>query len=82
MQTPPPSATPQGSPLPGLPDEIRGHCNRIAAEVTSLHRAAARLPEGAERGEVLKALFELTRQVEVVKKQVRKLEGSDTSRLV
>lgn len=64
------------------PEEIRGHCNRIATEVTQLHRLVARLPEGPERGEVLKALFELTRQVEVVKKQVRKLEGGDTSRLV
>lgn len=68
--------------ITSLPEEIRGHCNRIASEVTLLHRAAARLPDGAERGEVLKALFELTRHVEVVKKQVRKLEGGDGSRLV
>ena len=67
---------------PTWPEEIRGHCNRIAAEVTALHRLAGRMPEGAERGEVLKALFELTRQVEVVKKQVRKMEGADGSRLV
>jgi hypothetical protein len=30
----------------------------------------------------LKSMFELTRHVEVVKKQLRKLESGDTTRLV
>ena len=65
-----------------IPEEIRILCNRIAGEVTALHRVSSRLPEGAERAEVLKALFELTRSVEVVKKQARKLESGDAPRLV
>lgn len=65
-----------------LPGEIREASNRIATEVTALHRSVGRLPEGNERAEMLKALFELTRNVEVLKKQARRLESGDTSRLV
>ncbi len=65
-----------------IPEEIRVLCNRIAGEVTALHRVSSRLAEGPERAEVLKALFELTRSVEVVKKQARKLESGDAPRLV
>ncbi len=57
-------------------DEILATCNRISADVTSLHRAAGTLPDGPARGEILKALFELTRQVEVVKKQVRRVASA------
>lgn len=67
---------------PTLPEEIRAACNRIAGEVTALHRAAARLPDGPARAEVLKALFELTRHVEIIKKQVKGLESGDATRLV
>ena len=62
-------------------EEIRDLCNRIAAEVTQLHRASGKLRDGPERGEILKALFELTKNVEVVKKQLRKLDSGDTTRL-
>lgn len=65
-----------------IPEEIRVHCNRIAAEITGLHRVASRLPDGPERAEILKALFEMTRGVETVKKQARKLESGDAPRLV
>lgn len=63
-------------------EEIRGVCHRIAGEVTALHRGVGKLPDGPERGEMLKSMFELTRHVEVVKKQLRKLESGDTTRLV
>jgi hypothetical protein len=62
-------------------DEIRDHCHRIAAEVTSLHRGCGRLREGPERTEILKALFELTKNVEVVKKQLKKLDSGESTRL-
>ena len=58
---------------------ILATCHRIAADVTQLHRAAGTLPDGAPRGEILKALFELTRQVEVVKKQVRRIGSASTA---
>lgn len=67
-------------PIPAS-EEVRAICNRIATEITALHRAAARLREGPERAEILKALFELTRQVEVVKKQMKKLESGEATTL-
>jgi hypothetical protein len=50
--------------------------------VTRLHPLVPRLNAPAAQGEILKALFELTKQVEVVKKHLIRLEKDDGSALV
>lgn len=59
-----------------ITEEMRAVCNRLSADITALHRLSGGLPEGPARGEIFKALFELTRQVEVVKKQVKRVESA------
>ncbi len=54
----------------------------MAAVVTSMHPLANRVEDSTARGEILRALFELTKQIEVVKKQLQRAEGRDDSRLV
>ena len=44
-----------------------------------MHPTLPKLGDAATQGEVLKALFELTKQVEVVKKQLMRLERRDDS---
>ncbi len=51
----------------------------IAAQVTQMHPLAGALSEAAAKGEVLKALFEITKQVEVIKKHLLKLQKRDDS---
>jgi hypothetical protein len=61
---------------------MRSTCNQISAAVTSLHPQLPNLNAPATQAEILKALFELTKQVEVVKKQLIRLEKDDGSSLV
>jgi hypothetical protein len=44
-----------------------------------MHPALPRLGDAGTQSEILKALFELTKQVEVVKKQLMRLEKRDDS---
>lgn len=62
--------------------DIRAACNAIAGGVTSIHPLLPALEDEATKGEIVKALFELTKQVEVVKKQVMRLEKRDDSALL
>ncbi|MBL9140169.1 MAG: hypothetical protein JNK85_30145 [Verrucomicrobiales bacterium] len=67
-------------PVPAS-EEVRAICHRIAAEVTTLHRVVGRIREGPQRAEILRALFELTRNVEVVKKQTKLLDSGEATTL-
>ena len=62
--------------------EIRATVAQIAAGVTSIHPKVPALNDAPTQGEILKALFELTKQVEVVKKHLLKLEKRDDSTLL
>ena len=62
--------------------ELRDHCNTVSAAVTKMHPLLNALGDDATKGEIVKALFEITRNVEVVKKQVMKLEKRDDSSLL
>ena len=62
--------------------EIREACNSIAAGVTRLHPLLPALADEPTKSEIVKALFELTKNVEVVKKQVMRLEKRDDSALL
>ncbi len=62
--------------------EIRTACNVIASGVTSIHPMLPALDDDATKSEIVKALFELTKHVEVVKKQIMRLEKRDDSALL
>ena len=57
--------------------EIRTACNTLAAAVTSIHPLLPALADEPTKAEIVKALFELTKNVEVVKKQIMRLEKRD-----
>jgi len=61
---------------------MRATCNELSAGITSLHRQVPKLGSPAAQTEIIKALFELTKQVEVVKKHLIRLEKDDGSSLV
>jgi hypothetical protein len=62
--------------------QIRDKANQIAGIVTSIHPLAPKLADPPTQGELFKALFELTKQVESVKKALLRLEKRDESALV
>lgn len=59
--------------------ELRMRSEEIGRLVTGMHPVVPKLGDAAAQGEIYKALFELTKQVEVVKKHLLKLEKRDDS---
>jgi hypothetical protein len=59
--------------------KIREQVNQIAVSVTAIHPLVPGLADQPTQAELLKALYELTKSVEVVKKQLLKLEKRDDS---
>lgn len=62
--------------------ELRIRSNELAKVITAMHPTVRQLGNPATQGEIMRALFELTKQVEVVKKQLLKLEKQDNSTLL
>jgi len=62
--------------------EIRSRANQISRLVTELHPLTPKLGKPEAQNEILRALFELTKQVEVVKKQLLRVEKDDSSPLL
>ncbi len=62
--------------------QLKTECNQASAGVTRMHPLVAALKDGPTESEVFRALFELTKQVETVKKHLMKLERRDDSELV
>lgn len=62
--------------------QMRERAQEIARVVTELHGLTPKLGQAEAQGEIFKALFELTKQVEVVKKQLAKVEKGDSSKLL
>ena len=62
--------------------QIREQCNTAAVAVTKMHPLLNALGDDATKAEIVKALFEITKNVEVVKKQVMRLEKRDDSALL
>jgi hypothetical protein len=56
---------------------IRDRANQLSAHITAIHPLVPKLADAPTQNELLKALFELTKQVEVVKKHLLKLEKRD-----
>jgi hypothetical protein len=62
--------------------QIREACNVLATTGMKIHPLLPPLDDDATKGEIVKALFEITKNVEVVKKQVMRLEKRDDSTLL
>jgi predicted metal-dependent enzyme (double-stranded beta helix superfamily) len=62
--------------------QIRDHCNAASAAITKIHPLLNALGDEATKGEIVKALYELTKNVEVVKKQIMRLEKRDDTTLL
>ena len=62
--------------------EIRTACNTLAAGVTSIHPLLPALADEPVKAEIVKALYELTKNIEVIKKQIMRLEKRDDSSLL
>ena len=62
--------------------EMRSRADQISRLVTELHPLTPKLGKPDAQSEILRALFELTKQVEVVKKQLLRVEKDDSSKLV
>jgi hypothetical protein len=59
--------------------KIREQTNQIASNVTAIHPLVPGVADPGTQGELLKALYELTKNVEVIKKHLLKLEKRDAS---
>jgi hypothetical protein len=66
----------------GVIGQMRDRANQISRLVTELHPLTGKLDKPETKGEIIKALFELTKQVEVVKKQLLKIEKGDDSKIL
>lgn len=62
--------------------EMRSRADQISRLVTELHPLTPKLGKPEAQSEILRALFELTKQVEVVKKQLLRVENDDSSKLL
>jgi len=62
--------------------QIRELCNSISTAGMKLHPLLPALDDEPTKAEIVKAIFEITKNVEVVKKQVMRLEKRDDSALL
>ena len=62
--------------------QIREHCNTTGVAVMKMHPLLKELGDDATKGEIVKALYEVTKNIEVVKKQLMRLEKRDDNALV
>jgi hypothetical protein len=67
---------------PAAIQQIRATCNQLSSSVTSLHPLLPALDDEPTKSELIKALFELTKNIETVKKQIMRLEKRDDSALL
>ena len=62
--------------------QIREVCNNVSRELMRLHPAVPALADKEAQDEIYKTIFELTKNVEVIKKRLAKLEARDESALL
>jgi thymidylate synthase ThyX len=62
--------------------QIRDVCNNVSRELMRIHPAVPALAEKEAQDVIFKTLFELTKQVEIIKKWLAKLEAKDESSLL
>jgi hypothetical protein len=59
--------------------ELRAKCDELSRQITAMHPPVPKLEDAPTQNEIIRALFELTKNVEVVKKQLLRLEKKDDS---
>jgi len=62
--------------------QIREVCNNVARELMRLHPAVPALADKEAQDEIYKTIFELTKNVEIIKKRLARLEAKDDSALL
>ena len=62
--------------------ELRAKSEEIGRLITTMHPQVPKLADSPTQNEIFRALFELTKQVEVIKKQLLRLEKKDDSKLL
>jgi hypothetical protein len=60
--------------------QIRNACNSISVELMKINPAVGALGDKEAEGEIYRTVFQLTKEVEAIKKRFAKLERSDESR--
>ena len=66
---------------PTASQQLREHCNTVGVAVMKMHPLLNALGDDATKGEIVKALYEVTKSIEVVKKQMMRLEKRDDNAL-
>jgi len=62
--------------------QIRESCNNLSRELMRLHPAVPPLADKEAQEEIYKTIFELTKNVETIKKRLARLEAKDDSALL
>ena len=62
--------------------QIRDVCNAVSRELMRLHPAVPPLADKEAQEEIYKTVYELTKNLEIVKKRLAKLEKKDDSALL
>jgi hypothetical protein len=60
--------------------QIRKACNGVSIELMKINPAVSALGDKEAQDEIYRTVFELTKEVETIKKRLAKLERSDESR--
>jgi thymidylate synthase ThyX len=61
--------------------QIREVCDNIARQLMRIHPAVPALSDKEAQDQIYKAVFEITKQVETIKKRLARLESRDDSQL-
>jgi hypothetical protein len=67
---------------PEASQQIRELCNSTGVAVMKMHPLLNALGDDATKAEIVKALYEVTKHIEVVKKQLMRLEKRDDNALI
>jgi hypothetical protein len=62
--------------------QIRDVCNAVSRELMRIHPAVPPLADKGAQDEIYKMIFELTKNVETIKKRLARLEAKDDSALL
>ncbi len=62
--------------------QLRDHCNTVGIAVMKMHPLLKDLGDDPTKAEIVKALFEITKNIEVVKKQLMRLEKRDDTTIL
>ena len=62
-------------------EQIRSACNAISKEMMRINPAVSALGDKAVQDELYKTIYELTKQIEIVKKRIGKLHSNQDTPL-